>query len=185
MTATTTASDLAKTRRRGGAAIATTSIVSETQGSPRLHGPRETIARQRSRAERIALAVRLLRRHRYRVLEPLRDVSSNLDGDRLTLDLETNRLTFGSRAIRLSPLEARLLRELINAGSRWSTRARLIRAVWNDGRDHRGAFYVHVSHLRNKLRCLTTIAEPLLSSPQAGLRIAAVIQTCLRKTNQR
>lgn len=107
--------------------------------------------------------------------------SSNRTGDdpifsvgELRVDLARRQVFLGSEEVHLTPIEYRLLSELIRHAGKVLTHKQILRSVWGPGYESESHYLrVYMGQLRHKLE--TTPARPryLLTEPGVGYRLAA------------
>ena len=121
----------------------------------------------------IASAIRLLQSCQYVVLAPRAGEPHLSQSSPLRFEYDSPRLTFSGAQIQLSPYHGRIVQALIDAAGDWCSREALTYAVWGDTKSHSNALAVHMFYVRQRLRRLTQMETPILSSRRYGFRLAA------------
>jgi DNA-binding winged helix-turn-helix (wHTH) protein len=121
----------------------------------------------------IVSAIRLLQSCHYVVLAPHAAGLHISQSSPLRIEFDSPRLTFSGAQIRLSPYHGRIVQALIDASDEWCSRETLSYAVWGDTKSRSNALAVHMFYVRQRLRRLTKMEAPLLSSRRQGFRLAS------------
>jgi two-component system, OmpR family, KDP operon response regulator KdpE len=124
-----------------------------------------------SMAELLA-RIRVALRHLARETEPADAVQTYTVRD-LTLDVARHRATIGARDVKLTPLEFKLLAELMREAGKVLTHQHLLRRVWGDSyTDQTHYLRVYMAQLRRKIEDDPAQPKYLLTEPGVGYRLA-------------
>jgi two-component system KDP operon response regulator KdpE len=124
-----------------------------------------------SMAELLA-RIRVALRHLAREAEPDDAVQTYTVRD-LTLDVARHRATIGARDVKLTPLEFKLLAELMREAGKVLTHQQLLRRVWGDSyTDQTHYLRVYMAQLRRKIEDDPAQPKYLLTEPGVGYRLA-------------
>jgi two-component system KDP operon response regulator KdpE len=120
-----------------------------------------------SAPELVARVRAALRRH---VRGELPQGKLELNGVSVDLTLRTARRTTG-RAVRLTPLEHRILETLIRHADRVVTHKALMREVWGPHREDSRSLRVYIGSLRRKLEDDPSQPQHIVTEPGVGYRL--------------
>jgi two-component system, OmpR family, KDP operon response regulator KdpE len=91
----------------------------------------------------------------------------------LQVDLLRRRVFLGTREIRLTPIEYKLLTTLVKHAGKVVTHQQLLREVWGPTHTEQGHYVrVYMAHLRHKLEAEPARPRYLLTEPGVGYRLA-------------
>src|SRR5262245_1854152 len=91
----------------------------------------------------------------------------------LQLDLVRRHVTMGTREIRLTPIEYKLLTTLVRHAGKVVTHQQLLREVWGPTHTDQAHYVrVYMAHLRHKLEAEPARPRYLLTEPGVGYRLA-------------
>jgi two-component system KDP operon response regulator KdpE len=92
----------------------------------------------------------------------------------LQIDYVRRRVSLGSREIRLTPIEYKLLTTLAHYAGKVVTHQHLLREVWGPAHTEQAHYVrVYMAHLRHKLEAEPARPRYLLTEPGVGYRLAA------------
>ena len=97
------------------------------------------------------------------------DVDRTFEYGELKVDFGTGKVTIGGRGVNLTPIEYRLLCQLIRSAGKIVSSRTILGLVW--GREHLEEtryLKVHIKHLRNKLREVTDAPKYIFTERKVG-----------------
>lgn len=120
-------------------------------------------------AQELMARVRVALRHRT---QRATDASPIFETDGLTIDLARRQVTRDDHAIALTPIEYKILENLVLHAGRVVTHAQILRAVWGPHAENRAHYVrVHVHALRGKIERDPTQPRILITESGIGYRL--------------
>ena len=114
--------------------------------------------------------IKVARRHFNRLAEPQQG-NAVYDYDGLRVDLAARVVVLDGSAVRLTPIEYKLLAVLVKNAGRVVTHSHLLREVWGKhGGDNHHYLRIHTQHLREKLQDDALAPRFIITEPGIGYR---------------